>query len=202
MKAGATRKKESHVWERDEYDWYVEPASAAEALFKVEEFTGGIWDPACGGGNIVGAAISAGITAMGTDIVDRNPVDPPWWKGELDFLLFDIVGKRPRNIVANPPFYRGRGTEAFIRKALAVVEGKVAIFAPITFLSGTGRAEGLFTDYPPSRMWVLHPRVSCPPGEHLLAGGKAEGGTEDWCWMVWDPDAGGKTELRWLKVEK
>lgn len=110
--------KAAHTWERDPLDWYQEPAVATELLLTVERVRWDVWDPACGGGNIV----------------------------------------------------------------------------------TTVRAAGLFAELPPSRVWVVTPRVSCPPGSYLAAGNKAGNGSSDWCWLVWDlrrPTA--RPEFGWLR---
>lgn len=198
------RAKAAHVWERDPLDWYVEPESATDALLRVERFAGRCWDPACGGGNIVHALHRAGLSAAGTDIKRRVPADTRWFMGERDFLL-----GRPlpvwMNIICNPPFFRAKGTEAFIRRAHELAAespypGKLAVFTSIKFLAGDGRANGLFVDHKPARVWIITPRPSCPPGAVLAACGKAEGGTEDWCWLIWDlkrPAA--STSIDWLR---
>ena len=79
---------------------------------------------------------------------------------------------------------------------------KVAAFVDIKFLAGGGRANGLYRELPPNRVWIITPRPSCPPGEVLKAGGKAEGGTADWIWMVWGktaPHSG--TVIDWLRAD-
>jgi hypothetical protein len=107
------------------------------------------------------------------------------------------------NIVMNPPFYRADGAEFFIRRALSFAVRKVCAFVDIRFLAGDGRAKGLFAQFPPTRIWIIHPRVSCPPGEYLEAGGKAGNGSSDWCWLVWSKsEQNSKTELRWLNVRE
>ena len=100
----------------------------------------------------------------------------------------------------NPPFVRAKGAEAFIRKALALASGKVAAFVDIRFIASAKRANGLFADFPPCRIWVVIPRPSCPPGSYLEAGNKAGGGTADWCWIVWDKTAPTQaTHFGWLR---
>ena len=124
-------------------------------------------------------------------------------EAEIDF--FETLWREPlhaaRSIVSNPPFYRGEGTEDFIRKAVSIPGlAKLAVFADAKFLGGAGRAAGLWAQHPPARVWWLTPRPSCPPGAHLLAGGRAEGGTAEWCWLVWDLTApAGETRLGWLR---
>lgn len=194
----AIREKKANVWERDGLDWYVEPPFATEALLKVERFAGTIHDPCCGQGNIVSALRAAGYEATGSDVVRRAGAERPWFIGECDFL--EVAAISQANIVMNPPFFRAKGAEAFIRKALALATGKVCAFVDVKFLAGTGRANGLFAEHPPHRIWIITPRPSCPPGEYLLAGNKAEGGTADWCWLVWDQTAPkALTHLGWLR---
>lgn len=115
-----TAAKQAHVWERDPHDWYVEEPRATEALLKVERFVGRIIDPACGQGNIVKALLAAGYDAIGSDIVDRTS-GAKWFQGELDALRdydFDyLAAMECPNVVMNPPFFRAKGAEAFIRRA-------------------------------------------------------------------------------------
>lgn len=195
------KKKNAQVWERDPLDWYVEPGRVTTALARVEKFGGRIWDPACGGGNIVTALRAAGLTAYGTDIQRRVPYGTSWFLGERDFLTQPPRLPLWNCIAMNPPFFRAEGAEAFIRRAHEVAtDGAwlIAAFVDVRFLAGAGRARGLFSELPPSRIWMVTPRVSCPPGLYLASGGKAEGGTANWCWIVWDLKHPTETRFGWL----
>lgn len=197
--------KKAHLWDRDPFDWYIEPVAATEALLARERFVGAVWDPACGQGNVIRALAKAGIPAYGTDVVDRGLEFVDGFRGLHDFLKDDpsqiLRFALPSNIVCNPPFFRATGTEDFIRRALTLAAGKVAIFADIKFLAGGKRAGGLYAENPPSRVYILAKRPSCPPGALLRAGGKAQGGTADWCWLVWDLAAPtGDTRMIWLRA--
>ena len=193
-----TRDLKAKVWARDGLDWYVEGEAASAALFKVERFIGAILDPCCGGGNIVKSALSAGYAgSKGTDIVDRTG-GAEWFSGAVDFM--DVGAIFCPNIVMNPPFFSGKGAEAFIRRALLLANGKVAAFVDTRFLNGAKRANGLYSEHPPARVWMVTPRISCPPGAVLAAGGKAQGGTADWCWIVWDRTAPASSpQIGWLR---
>ncbi len=193
--------KGAHIWERDEFDWYQEPTRATRALLRKERFNGMIWDPACGGGNIMQEVEAAGYFAVGTDIVQRT--EATWFHGEADFLGWS-ESPLALNIVMNPPFYKAAGAEAFIRKALSLARGKVCAFVDIRFLAGGKRAEGLYKEFPPHRCWIITPRVSCPPGAYLAAGNKAGNGSSDWAWIVWDMTAPPSTGMvtNWLNVNE
>lgn len=178
-------------------DWYVEPQAATETVARVEGFTGSIHDPACGQGHIPRGLASLGFLATGTDIHDRAP-GAPWFLGLSDFL--DPAGAGlcgARNMMSNPPYFRGAGLEAFIHRGLALASGKVVVFCEARFLFGVRRAKRFHRVVPPDRIWLITPRPSCPPGEFLAAGGKAKGGKQDCVWMVWD-ERQGQARTGWL----
>lgn len=186
--------------------WFVEPSAATHFLLTFERFDGGIWDPAAGQGNIVEACILEGLDAVGTDLIDRTDIMDPerrrrasgWFEGTAEFITWDKPPLRPC-IVSNPPYGRAQLAEAFIRKAVALPRvDKVAMFLNSKFLFGAGRALGLYSELPPDRVYPIFPRPSCPPGQFLLDGGKAEGGVENFVWMVWCVAAPtGRTEFIW-----
>lgn len=179
------RKRESHIWQRDKYDHYVEPRWVSERLFDVEPFAGNILDPACGFGNIVEAAKSRGYIASGHDIVDR---------GYTGTIVQDFMQCRDHvdNIACNVPFDIA---PEFTRHALTLVRHKLAVIFPVPRLNAAHRwLEGL----PLARIWLLTPRPSTPPG-HVIAGGKkAAGGREDFCWLIFAVGHAGLAEIKWL----
>lgn len=198
----APKPRAAHNFPRAAHEWYVEEPVATEGLLTVEKFAGRVWDPCCGQGNIVKTLLAAGVDAVGTDIVARvDHVQESWFLGRHDFLADEALNiGGVLNIVFNPPFSKGRAAEACIRKAIATIPGKVAAFVDQRFIGSARRANGLFAEHPPSRIWSITPRVSCPPGEYLLAGNKAGGGTADYVWMVWDQTIPrGETRLGWIR---
>jgi hypothetical protein len=172
-----------HVWLRDEADWYLEPAWVSERLFDVERFDGPIFDPACGMGRVVEAALRHGLSADGADLVDRSFNYPV-----ADFL--QTTGKL-NNVVSNPPFDLFR---QFATHALARASGKVAMLWLVRRLN----AARWLGQTPLARIWLLTPRPSMPTGQHVLDGGKVGGGTQDFAWLVWGHGHRGAPELRWL----
>lgn len=186
----------AHIFDRSDDEWYVEPRWVSDALFDVEKFDGGVWDPACGQGNIVQAALDADLRAFANDICPR-------WNmagmDDSDFMLSTVL--RAPNIVTNPPFGRAILGEKFIRHALSLKPQKLAVFVESRFLFGKARASGLYAEFPPARILLITPRPSCPPGAWLLASNKAGGGTRDYVWMVWDLEnyERGFTSIGWLR---
>jgi hypothetical protein len=187
---GPLRKRESHLWARHEEDWYCEPSWVSERLFQLERFDGRIWDPACGGGNIVESAEKWGLDAVGSDKVDRA-------NGRFevkDFLEPGTSAWRP-NIVSNPPFGIA---EKFVARALNVATCKVAMLLPSKWIQGDKRSRWLETT-PFYRVWFITPRPSMPPGEVLAAGGKPGNGTTDYAWFVWLKGFDGDATVGWLR---
>ena len=167
-------------------------------MLKEEAFPGVTLDPACGQGNVVNALRDGGCVAYGTDIVRRTKAD--WFSGEHDFLSDRDPPIAFDNICCNPPFYSGAGAEAFIRRALSLASGKVAVFVEQRFLTSSGRSNGIYAEFPPDMIYAISPRPSCPPGQYLLDGGKLGGGKQDFVWLVWDMSTGfGETRFRWLR---
>jgi hypothetical protein len=183
-------KRDSFIWPRADADWYVEPNWCSERLFAVEPFTGTIWDPACGMGRIVAAAKAAGLSAFGTDVVDRGCGAQP-----LDFLKPSRAKNIHADIVCNPPFDVAK---EFALRALELAKSKVAIIFPVRRLNAARWLE----QTPLARVWLLTPRPSMPPGEVIMRGEKAGNGTVDFCWLVFQQGYQGRAELAWLHREQ
>ncbi len=181
---GIAKAEQSHIWERQEHEHYVEPEWCSRRLFEVERFEGVIFDPACGFGRIVEAARAAGYRAHGEDIVHRGFPDTAL----CDFLK--QAGCYP-NVVSNPPFDQFR---AFAEHALHKAIGKVAMI----WLVRTLPAARWLKDTPLARIWLLTPRPSMPPGEVITRGEKPGGGKQDFCWLVWDRAHVGAPSIGWL----
>ena len=189
--------KKDHIFDRAKDEWYVEPIWVTLGLLEHVTFFGGVWDPACGGGNILSACDLMDIESIGTDIVDRGKATRL-----IDFLSYDGPPLAP-NIIMNPPFGKSETAELFIRKALSVAKEKVATFVDQRFLGSSRRAGGLFKEHRPLKVFQITPRPSCPPGDWLEAGGKPGGGTADYVWIVWDSvypeDA---TMFDWMRCDR
>ena len=180
------RARQSHIFDRETHDHYVEEPWCSKRLFDVEPFVGTIVDPACGWGTIVTEALSAGYCAAGSDLVHRG------WdstRTPSDFLASTIVFD---NIVTNPPFDI---SEEFITHAVAHARRKVAAIYPVRRLPVAGR---WLSRLPLARIWLLTPRPSMPTGDYIKAGGKVGGGKQDFCWLVFDHDHEGPTVVLWL----
>jgi len=165
-------------------DFYPTPKWATHALIDNESFNGDIWECACGDGAMSSVLAQTGQAVYSSDLYDRG-----YGEAGIDFLT---ARKRFKNIVTNPPY---NSAESFVRSGLAKSEKKFALLLRLAFLEGANRNKTIFSQTPPSRVWVFSERITFYP-----AGAKVMGsGTTAYAWFVWDKNSTG-TELRWLPV--
>lgn len=182
------RPENSHIWQRDEHEHYVEPEWCSRRLFEVEDFdrSGVMLDPCCGFGRIPEAAMLAGYMVVAGDIVDRGY--------ERIDRIGDFFDEVPpvSSVVCNPPFDKFKD---FALRGLEIATGKVAMI----WLVRTLPAARWLRDTPLARIWLLTPRPSMPPGHVIAAGEKPGGGKQDFCWLVWDKAGGYVGVTDWLR---
>jgi hypothetical protein len=78
---------------------------------------------------------------------------------------------------------------------LKLARRKLALLLRLAFLEGVNRAEKIFLQRPPARVWVFSERITF----YMKGARHAGGGTTAYAWFVWDKAALAGTELRWLK---
>lgn len=164
-------------------DFFPTPAWATYALIDNEAFKGDIWESACGNGAMSDVLAKTDQPVVSTDLYDRG-----YGESGIDFLTPSM---RAQNIVTNPPY---NAAEGFVRSGLQMAESKFALLLRLAFLEGAGRQRTIFTDAPPSRVWVFSERITFYPDGAVQKGS----GTTAYAWFVWDKDASG-TELKWFK---
>jgi hypothetical protein len=165
-------------------DFFPTPAWATHALIESEGFEGRIWECACGDGEMARVLAAAGYDVRASDLHARG-----FGKSGVDFLR----ATRPvDNIITNPPY---NAAEAFVAQGLKLARRKLALLLRLAFLEGANRANSIFLKTPPSRVWVFSERITF----YMKDAPRAGSGTTAYAWFVWDKDAGGPPELRWLK---
>jgi hypothetical protein len=169
---------------REKDDFYPTPPEATEALLSVETFSGPIWEPACGDGAISRVLEARGHTVISTDLVDRG-----YGENRVDFLM----EYRPRapHIITNPPF---KMVAPFMRQALKLTTGKVALLLRLACLEGTERRQ-IYDTSPLSNIWVFTRRLSMKRGGYE---GAETGGMLAFAWFVWDHSHKGPPTLGWI----
>lgn len=186
--------------ERSKYDFYETPTEVTEALLHLEDFTLGVWEPACGMGAISKVLTSHGIYTLNTDITNHGY---EFQNYTLDFLKckHDAAAMHQPmhpNIITNPPF---RSAMFFALAGIKYVKasgGKLALLNRLQWLEGIGRKEKLFDEYPPSRVWVFSRRI--PRMHNPTWTGKKTSSLVAFAWYVWDftKDYNRETRLGWV----
>jgi hypothetical protein len=165
-------------------DFFSTPRWATYALINNEKFSGDIWECACGDGTMSKVLEETGCAVLSSDLYDRG-----YGEVGLDFLTST---RYPDNIVTNPPY---NCAEGFVARCVKHARRKFALLLRLAFLEGANRARTIFSDLPPSRVWVFSERITFYPTGAMVKGT----GTTAYAWFVWDKDAPGRTELKWLK---
>lgn len=165
-------------------DYYPTPRWATFALIDNEEFRGDIWECACGDGAMSQVLEETGCPVRSSDLHQRG-----YGEDGVDFLQ---ATQRTSNIVTNPPY---NSAEGFVKRGVALADQKFALLLRLAFLEGGNRARTIFTDTPPSRVWVFSERITF----YMKGAEKAGSGTTAYAWFVWDKEAPNRTELRWLQ---
>jgi hypothetical protein len=130
LAAKGKRPCRSHIFDRDDHDFYVEPAWCSERLFAAEPFAGLIWDPAARSGTIPRAARAAGLSNFASDIADHG-CGP-----RQDFLIASAPAAA-FDVVTNAPFRLAR---EFVERALTLGARKTAVIFPKIFEFKSNRA--------------------------------------------------------------
>jgi hypothetical protein len=182
--------RKAPVYERDNNDWYVEPAWCWELMLQHERFEGSILEPCCGGGTGPRALRRAGYEGVtATDLVDRGYER---FDGVVDFFA---ANRAVDNIAANPPYNRAG---EFVERALKQARRKVAVLVQEKFAYSQERYR-LFVHMPLARLYFFSSRPSMPPGQMLQDGAiEAVGGSVNYLWMVWEHGHQGAPTAHWL----
>lgn len=165
-------------------DFFPTPAWATFALIDNETFEGDIWECACGNGSMSKVLSETGQRIESSDLYDRG-----FGESGIDFLT---TRRRATNIITNPPY---NAAEGFVRSGVRSATSKFALLLRLAFLEGANRQRTIFSDCPPSRVWVFSERITFYPEGAVQKGT----GTTAYAWFVWDKTAPSQTELKWLK---
>lgn len=168
---------------RDPADFYPTPAYATLALLEAETFSGSIWDPMCGDGEIILAlrqALGPNQRLAASDLHDYGFGVP-----HRDFMSYDPQRTHVANIITNPPF---RHIDVMLPRMIAIAD-KVAVFARFSILEA-GTRYPFFKAYPPNRINVMTERVTMYSRGRQVAlalEGEGEGnGVFSCAWFIWD----------------
>ena len=162
-------------------DFFPTPRWATFALIDNENFSGDIWECACGDGSMSRVLEETGRSIQSTDLYERG-----YGEAGHDFLE---ARQRTANIVTNPP-PPYNSAEGFAAIGTKLADQKFALLLRLAFLEGAKHANTIFSRIPPSRVWVFSERIT-----FYMKGAERKGtGTTAYAWFVWDRDAPTGTE--------
>ncbi len=164
---------------RQAEDFYPTPAYVTKALLKNYQFSGKIWEPACGDGRMAEVIKQYYPYVECSDLIDRG-----YGESGVDFLNSK---RRSDNIITNPPFNLAY---EFIVQGLKLSDKCLALLLPIRYLTGKKRAK-LYAEFPPAKVIVIPNKV-----DFLGFGSPAM----EFAWFVWEKGKK-ETTIVWADVK-
>lgn len=153
---------------RRKLDDYETPGEVTSALCRAVQFKGPILEPAAGSGRMARALrAETGRRVVTADL-----------KRGVDFLK--RTKHWPGDIVTNPPYGAGRA-DAFVRHALKLARGKVAMLLELKYPTGEKRVTELFSGHlkPEAMVWIPW-RI-----QFIVNGKPIKSQFYNHCWVVW-----------------
>ncbi len=194
-RCATSTKNHSQYTGRAPFEFYPTPPEATRALLSVENFSGDIWEPACGTGDISKELENAGYRVVSTDLIDRG-----YGQGNQNFLK--STQPLAKNIVTNPPYGMHGLGDAFVRKALMHCQktgGTVAMLLNLRSLCNPDRTPK-FTKTPPSAIYALDDLTCWPEGKPTSR--QARIAKQQYYWAIWTPRYTGRPTFWWLPTKQ
>ena len=123
--------------------------------------------------------------------VKAADIHPYGYGGVQDFLATPHETNGFDWVITNPPF---RLAEDFTLLALKLARRGVAMLTRTVFIESVGRYDRLFSINQPSHFAQFTERVPMVKGRLDRRASTATG----YCWLVWDKESSGSTQLVWI----
>jgi hypothetical protein len=204
-------KNTAKKWDRAPQDWYRESPRVVQQLVHglarhgVSFDDDLIWDPCCGGGNVLDVMERYGHPTVGSDVVDRHPRHR-FFRGNVltQFKKAPTAPGRQTSIITNTPYsYEAEIAERIITHCLeSYAVRRAAFILPIAFLASQDRwGPRRLLRFKPSHVCFYRERHTMPPG-HLIDQMEKpyEGGMADYVALVFTRPHRWRTEAIWLPV--
>lgn len=165
-------------------DLYETPAVAIEALLRIEDLPGTVWEPCTGRGSIARVLQAAGYSVITSDIIAYDfALD-----FTADFLATTQAPPGVEAIITNPPY---RIADQFVRHALSLCP-TVIMLLRLAFLESVKRAPILDTGQL-ARVHVFARRL---PMMHRDGwSGPRAASAIPFAWLIWDRNHNGPTTI-------
>jgi hypothetical protein len=167
---------------REPMDNYPTPDIAVISLLEYEDFSGVVWEPACGSGNIARHFPQC----IATDIREDNI----YGESGVDFLK---EYRTVDHIITNPPY---RLAQQFVEHSLECATQKVAMLCKLAFLEGKARYS-LFKEHPIKTVYVFSKRLPLAKEGDL----RKQSSMIPFAWFIWEKGYKGKTTVEWILTE-
>jgi hypothetical protein len=165
---------------RKKNDFYPTPKWAIDEILDRVQFSGPVWEPACGDG-----AISTNLIARGYDVRSTDLYDQGYGFSGFDFLKLQEPWT---NIMTNPPF---KLSTKFALHALNLVSDKVLLLNKLSFLEGSQRRDKLFSQRKLERVYIFGNRLNFDP--------ESEGtGMMAFAWFLFNKKFDGEARIEWI----
>ena len=195
-------KTNAKSYERADEDWYIEPAWTVHQLMDAIFFPDGtIYDPCCGGGNILNVAKERGFATIGSDIINRAPSHPFTLGNALRLRKLPNPTRGRLSVITNSPFSNPEKIgEQIVRHIVGLNPYRAAFCFPIAFLCSIDRYRFFTEECVPSHICVHSQRPTMPPGAKIneLSG---TGGMGDYIWLIYTRGHEGPPAMIWLKPD-
>ena len=165
---------------RSLFDFYSTPPRAIDELFAHEDFTGNVWECACGNGSMAQA-----ISAHGFDVISSDLRNTGFGEGGVNFLSRTL---QVDNIITNPSFALA---EKFVLHSLKCARKKVAMLLKLAWLEGDRRYK-LFMSTPLSKVIVFSKRLTLHREAVATSAGMMA-----FAWFVWEHGNNKNPEIAW-----
>lgn len=167
---------------RESMDNYPTPDIAVTSLIAREDFSGIVWEPACGSGNIA----KHFPTCIATDIRQDNI----YGERGINFLT---EFRQVDHVITNPPYSLA---QQFVEHAIECAKIKVAMLCKLAFLEGKARYT-LFQENPIKTVYVFSKRLPLTKeGDR-----RKQSSMIPFAWFVWEKGFKGKTSIDWILVD-
>jgi hypothetical protein len=172
---------------REKDDFYPTPIYATQSLLDKVQFSGSVWECACGDGAMSDVIINNGYDVYSSDLIER---------GYGDKLNFLTSNKKVDNIITNPPY---KDALAFLNKAKESSHNKIAFLLKTVFLERVGRYDMFMdTEFPLKTVYQFSKRISFSKNNTNYTN-YTNGGMIAFAWFVWDKNHVGKPTMEWIK---
>ena len=183
--------KKYHLKQKN--NWYATHPSVTQDLMRVERFHSKILEPFCGSGTMAEVIKSNGYDVVAYDMIDRG-------YGNVGEFFSTDYPMGEYDIITNPP-YNDNLTE-IVKRCISLCKNKVAILMPMLFLSGKTRYEELYTQFPPSRVYIYCERINIAKEADFNTYSDRGMNLTIYAWYIWEKGYKGVPELKWIHNEK